>query len=125
MSHGPPSCLRARFRERLVESSDFAKTGSRHAYGDTSDEDPAGENEAGDDGKGNDRADPSTTPEDRELSRNDGDDEAADLSADPEETERGENNGDDRDVVDSDLDDIAPPPIDATDRADAAYEAHD
>jgi len=51
---------------------------------------------------------------DADLDR-DGGDETANLPANPEHVDHEEDCGD--------LDDIAPPPIDAVERADAAYDA--
>ncbi len=90
----------AQFELTERESSDFAKKGSHYAYGDTSDEDPAGENEAGGGGGGDETTGPSAIRDDSELSR------------------------DDRDVVDSNHDDLGPLDREAADRADATCEAH-
>ena len=87
----------AQFALTEQESSDFAKKGSRCAYGDGSDDEAAG------DSHGDEAADPSATPEDRGLNC---DDEAADLSAGREETDLDEDSGDDRNVVDSDHGDL-------------------
>ena len=105
----------AQFALTEQESADFAKKGSRYAYGDRSDDEAAGDSE------GDETSDPSATPEDRELDR---DNEAADLSAGREETDLDEESGDDRGVVDSDHDDLDPLDREAADRADEAYEAH-
>ena len=107
----------AQFALTEQESSDFANRGSRSAYGDDGDVDPAGDSE------GDETADPSATPDDRELSRDDGDEEAVDLSAGPEETDLDEDSGDDRGAVDSDHDDFDPLDREAVDRADAAHDA--
>ncbi len=102
----------AQFALTEEESSDFAKKGSRYPYGDGSDEDPAGDNEAG--GDCVEIADPFVAPDDADLDR-DGGDETADLPANPQHVDLEEDGGD--------LDDIAPSPIDAVDRAYAAYDA--
>ena len=104
----------ARFALTEQESSDFAKKGSYHAYDDEAegDEDPAADHEAG--GDAVETADPFVAPDDADLDR-DGGDETADLPANPEHVDHEEDCGD--------LDDIAPSPIDAVDRADAASDA--
>jgi len=107
----------AQFALTEQETSDLARKGSRYAYGDDGDEDPAGDSE------GDETADPSATPDDRELSRDDGDEEAVDLPAGREETDLDEDSGDDRGVVDSDHDDFDPLDREAVDRADAAHDA--
>ena len=102
----------AQFALTERESSDFAKKGSHYAYGDTSDEDPAGENEAG--GDGGETVEPSIAPDDADVDQEE-EDETADSFASAEDANLEGDGGD--------LDDIAPPPIDAVDRADAAYDA--
>ena len=102
----------AQFALTEQESSDFAKKGSRCAYGDTSDEDPAGDNEA--DGDGGETVDPAIAPDDADVDQEE-EDETADSFASAEDANLEGDGGD--------LDDIAPPPIDAVDRADAAYDA--
>ena len=68
----------AQFALTEQESSDFAKKGSRCAYGDTSDEDPAGENDAvGDSGEA---ADPSVALDDADVDQEE-EDETADSFA--------------------------------------------
>jgi hypothetical protein len=57
---------------------------------------------------------PLIAPNDADLDR-DGGNETADLPANPQRVDLEEDG--------SDLDDIAPPPIGAVDRADAAYDA--
>ncbi len=89
--------LAAQFALTEQESSNFAKKGSRCAYGDDSDEDPAADNEAG--GDGGETGDPSIAPDDVDLDRDAGD-ETADLPASPQHL-----NPEDR----GDLDDTAPP----------------
>src|SRR5271157_261978 len=93
-------------------SADFAKKGSRYPYGDDSDEDPGADNEAG--GDGGETAEPSIAPDDTEVDQEE-EDETAECFASPEHANLEEHGGD--------LDDIAPPPIDAADRADAASDA--
>ena len=102
----------AQFALTEQESSDFAKKGSRYAYGEDSDEDPAADNEAG--GDGGETVDPSIAPDDADVDQEE-EDETADRFASPEDAKLEEDGGD--------LDDIAPPQIDAVDRADAAYDA--
>ena len=102
----------AQFALTEQESSDFAKKGSRYAYGDGSDEDPAADNEAG--GDGGETVDPSIAPDDADVDQEE-EDETADSFASAEDANLEGDGGD--------LDDIAPPPIDAVDRADAAYDA--
>ena len=58
--------------------------------------------------------DPSIAPDDADVDQEE-EDETADRFASPEDANLEEDGGD--------LDDIAPPPIDAVDRADAAYDA--
>ncbi|HKI16017.1 MAG TPA: hypothetical protein VKA12_13620, partial [Roseiarcus sp.] len=102
----------AQFALTQQESSDFAKKGSRYAYGDDSDEDSAADHEAG--GDCVEIANPFVAPDDADLDR-EGGDETADLPANPEHLDHEEDC--------SGLDDIAPSPIDAVDRADAASDA--
>jgi hypothetical protein len=102
----------AQFALTEQESSDFAKKRSRYAYGDTSDEDPAGENDAG--GDSGETADPSVAPDDADVDHEE-EDETADGFASAEDANLEEDGGN--------LDDIAPPSIDAVDRAEAAYVA--
>ena len=102
----------AQFALTEQESSDFAKKGSRCAYGDASDEDPAADNEAG--GDGGEAAEPSIAPDDADVDQEE-EDETADSFASAEDANLEGDGGD--------LDDIAPPPIDAVDRVDAAYVA--
>jgi len=102
----------AQFALTEQESSDFAKKGSRCAHRDNSDEDPAGENEA--DGDGGKIVEPSVAPDDADVDQEE-DDETADHFASPQHANLEEDGGD--------LDDIAPPPIDAVYRVDAAYDA--
>ena len=104
----------AQFALTEEESSDFAKKGSHYAHGDDIDEDTTGDNEAG--GDGVETADPSITPDDADLDRDEGD-ETADLPASPQDADLDHENGD------GDLDDAAPPQIEAADRADAPHEA--
>src|SRR5208283_1409707 len=96
----------AQFALTEQESSDFAKKRSRYAYGDTSDEDPAGENDAG--GDSGETADPSVAPDDADVDQEE-EDETADRFASAEDANLEEDGGN--------LDDIAPPSIDAVDRA--------
>jgi ParB family transcriptional regulator, chromosome partitioning protein len=93
----------AQFALTEKESSEFASKGSRFTNGDASDEDPAADHEA--DGDNGEAADVDQEEED----------ETADSFARVEDANL-EGDGDD-------LDDIAPPPIDAVDRVDAAYDA--
>jgi len=102
----------AQFALTEQESSDFDKKGSRCAHRDDSDEDPAGENEASDDG--GEAADPVIAPDDADDDQEE-EDETADCFARAEDANLEGDGGD--------LDDIAPPPIDAVDRAEAAYVA--
>jgi ParB family chromosome partitioning protein len=93
----------AQFALTEKESSEFASKGSRFTNGDASDEDPAADHES--DGDNGEAADVDQEEED----------ETADSFARVEDANL-EGDGDD-------LDDIAPPPIDAVDRVDAAYDA--
>src|SRR5271157_3546575 len=102
----------AQFAPTGEESSDFAKKGSRYAYGDASDDEAAADNEAG--GDGGETVASSVAPDDADVDQEE-EDETADRFASPEDANLEEDGGD--------LDDIAPPPIDAVDRADAAYDA--
>ncbi len=102
----------AQFMLTDEESSDFAKKGSRYAYGDGSDDETAADHEDG--GDSGETADPSVAPDDADVDQ-DEEDETADRFASPEDANLEEDGGN--------LDDIAPPPIDAVDRADAAYDA--
>ncbi len=102
----------AQFALTERESADFAKKGSRYGYGDDSDEDPGADNEAG--GDGGETAEPSIAPDDTEVDQEE-EDETAECFASPANANLEEHGGD--------LDDIAPPPIDAADRADAASDA--
>ncbi len=102
----------AQFALTERESSDFAKKGSHYAYGDTSNEDPAGEKEAG--GDGGETVEPSIAPDEADVDQEE-EDETADSFASAEDANLEGDGGD--------LDDIAPPPIDTVDRADAAYDA--
>ena len=103
----------AQFALTEQEISDFAKKGSRYASRDDSGEDPGADNEAG--GDGGETAEPSITPDDTEVDQEEEEDETADCFASPENANLEEHGGD--------LADIAPPPIDAADRADAASDA--
>ena len=102
----------AQFALTEKESSDFASKGSRFTNGDASDEDPAADHEAG--GDSGEAADPVIAPDDADVDQEE-EDETADSFASAEDANLEEDGGD--------LDDIAPPPIDAVDRADAAYDA--
>ena len=66
----------AQFALTDEESSDFAKKGSRCAYRDASDEDPAGENEA--DGDGGKTVEPCVAPDDADVDQEE-EDETDDL----------------------------------------------
>ena len=101
----------AQFALTEQESSDFDKKGSRCAHRDDSDEDPAGENEASDDG--GEAADPVIAPDDADDDQEE-EDETADCFARAEDANLEGDGGN--------LDDISPP-IDAVDRAEAAYVA--
>jgi ParB-like chromosome segregation protein Spo0J len=101
----------AQFALTEQESSDFDKKGSRCAHRDDSDEDPAGENEASDDG--GEAADPVIAPDDADVDQEE-EDETADCFARAEDANLEGDGGN--------LDDISPP-IDAVDRAEAAYVA--
>src|SRR5208283_3571419 len=94
----------AQFALTEQESSDFAKKGSRYAYGDEA----AADNEAG--GDGGETVDSSVAPDDADVDQEE-EDETADHFASPQHAN-----------LEGDLDDIAPPSIDAVDRVDAAYD---
>ena len=101
----------AQFALTDEESSDFAKKGSRYAYGDGSDDEAAADHEAG--GDGGETVEPSIAPDDADVDQEE-EDETDHRFASAEETNVEGDGGD--------LDDIAPP-VDAVDRADAAYDA--
>ena len=102
----------AQFALTEKESSDFASKGSRFTNGDASDEDPAADHEAG--GDGGETADPSVAPDDADVDQEE-EDETADSFASAEDANLEGDGGN--------LDDIAPPPVDAVDRTDAVYDA--
>jgi hypothetical protein len=102
----------AQFALTYEESSDFATKGSRYAYGDDCDEDPAADNDAG--GDSGETVDPSIAPDDADVDQEE-EDETTHRFASAEDANVEGDGGD--------LDDNAPPPVDAVDRADAANDA--
>jgi ParB family chromosome partitioning protein len=102
----------AQFMLTDEESSDFAKKGSRYAYGEGSDDEAAADHEAG--GDGGETVESSIAPDDADVDQEE-EDETAHRFASAEDANVEGDGGD--------LDDIAPPPVDAVDRADAAYDA--
>ncbi|HKN30790.1 MAG TPA: plasmid partitioning protein, partial [Roseiarcus sp.] len=102
----------AQFALTDEESSDFAKKGSRYAYRDGSDDEAAADHEAG--GDGGETVEPSIAPDDADVDQEEEDETAERLASAEDANVEGDGSG---------LDDIAPPPVDAVDRADAAYDA--